>query len=58
MKALGVPEVWVISPEARTCEVLLLKDGRLETAAVLRAGQLQPTHLPGVTIDIAAIWPK
>ena len=57
-ETLGVPEVWVISPEARTCEVLLLKDGRLETAAVLRAGQLQPTHLPGVTIDIAAIWPK
>jgi Uma2 family endonuclease len=57
-ETLGVPEVWVVSPEARTCEVLLLKDGRLETAAILRQGQLLPAHLPGVTIDIAAIWPK
>jgi Uma2 family endonuclease len=57
-ESLGVPEVWVVSPEARTCEVLLLKDGRLQTTAVLREGQLQPSHLPGVSIDIAAIWPK
>jgi Uma2 family endonuclease len=57
-ESLGVPEVWVISPEARTCEVLLLKDGRLETTSVFRQGQLQPSHLTGVAIDIAAIWPK
>ena len=57
-ESLGVPEVWVISPEARTVEVLLLKDSRLETTAVLRTGQLQPSHLSGVAVDIAAIWPK
>jgi Uma2 family endonuclease len=57
-ESLGVPEVWVVSPEARTCEVLLLKDSRLETSAVLREGQLNPSRLTGVVIDIAAIWPK
>jgi Uma2 family endonuclease len=57
-ESLGVPEVWVVSPEARTCEVLLLKDGRLQTTAVSREGQLRPSHLPGVAIDITAIWPK
>jgi Uma2 family endonuclease len=57
-ESLGVPEVWVVSPEARTCEVLLLKDGRLQTTAILREGQLQPSRLAGVAIDITAIWPK
>jgi Uma2 family endonuclease len=57
-ESLGVPEVWVVSPEARTCEVLLLKDGRLQTTAVLREGQLHPSHLAGEAIDITAIWPK
>jgi Uma2 family endonuclease len=57
-ESLGVPEVWVISPEARTVEVLLLKDGRLATSALLREGHLNPVRLPGVAIDIEAIWPK
>jgi Uma2 family endonuclease len=57
-ESLGVPEVWVVSLETRTVEVLSLKDGRLQTAALLREGQLKPMHLPGVSVDIAAIWPK
>jgi Uma2 family endonuclease len=55
---LGVPEVWVVSPEAQTVEVLSLKDGRLSTTALLREGELRPLHLPGVSVDIAAIWPR
>jgi Uma2 family endonuclease len=55
---LGVPEVWVVSPEARTIEVLSLKDGRLSTTALKREGQIKPAHLAGVAIEIAAIWPK
>jgi len=57
-ESLGVPEVWVVSPEARTVEVLSLHNGRLSTTALLREGQLNPTQLPGVAIDATAIWPK
>jgi len=57
-ESLGVPEVWVVSPEAQTVEVMLLKDGRLSTAALLREGQLKPEHFPEAAVDIASIWPK
>jgi Uma2 family endonuclease len=57
-ESLGVPEVWVVSPEAQTVEVLLLKDGRLATNSLLREGQLKPTRFPEASVDIAAIWPK
>ena len=54
----GVPDVWVVSPEARTVEVLSLKDARFSATALLREGQLKPSQLPGVIIEVAAIWPK
>ena len=57
-ESLGVPEVWVISPEARTIEVLLLQEGQLATTAVLRDGGLKPVRFPEASIDIEAIWPK
>ena len=57
-ESLGVPEVWVVSPEAQTVEVMLLKDGRLGTSALLREGQLKPAHFQGAAVDIALIWPK
>ena len=57
-ESLGVPEVWVVSPEARTVEVLSLKDGLLSTTSLLREGQLKPAQFPSVAIDIASIWPK
>jgi Uma2 family endonuclease len=57
-ESLGVPEVWVVSPEAETVEVLLLQDGRLTTTTLLREGVLKPTRFPDAAIDIAAIWPK
>ncbi len=57
-ESLGVPEIWVISPEAQTVEVLLLQDGRLATTSLLREGQLAPTHFLDAVVDIAAIWPK
>jgi Uma2 family endonuclease len=55
-ESLGVPEIWVLSPEGRTFEVLLLKEGKLTTVALLREGTLRPTQFPEVTIDIASVW--
>ena len=57
-ESLGVPEVWVVSPEAQTVEVLLLNEGRLSTATLLREGQLRPSHFPAAIVDAASIWPK
>jgi Uma2 family endonuclease len=57
-ESIGVPEVWVVSPEAQTVEVLLLQDGRLATAALLRRGELRPVHFPCAEVEVSAIWPK
>jgi Uma2 family endonuclease len=57
-ESLGVPEVWVVSPEAQTVEVLLLQGGHLVTTNLLRQGQVQPTRFPDAAVDVAAIWPK
>jgi Uma2 family endonuclease len=57
-EGLGVPEVWVVSPEAQTVEVLLLQDGHFGTTSMLRQGQLKPTRFPEAVVDIASIWPK
>lgn len=56
--SLGVPEAWVVSPEARTVEVLYLEDGRLRRVQLLAEGILTPQHFPTVKVDIAAIWPE
>ena len=56
-ESLGVPEVWVISPEARTFEVLQLESGKLRTISALRKGQLSPKHFPAAVVDIASAWP-
>ena len=55
--AIGVPEVWVISPEARTVEVLHLENNRLRNAQIVAQGTLTLRHFPGVQVDIATIWP-
>jgi Uma2 family endonuclease len=52
-----VPEVWVISPEARTVEVLYLEDNYLRSSHVLVTGTLTPKLFPQVTVAIASIWP-
>ena len=56
--SLGVPEVWVVSPEGRTVEVLELEQGRLETKAIVNQGQLRPRRFPEAPIDVPALWPQ
>lgn len=56
--SIGVPEVWVVSPEGLTVEILYLKDGRLRRSAVMAEGILTPQRFPNVHVDITAIWPK
>jgi Uma2 family endonuclease len=55
-ESLGVPEVWVLSPEGRTLEVLLLKEAKLTTVAFLGEGTLRPTQFPEVAVDVASVW--
>lgn len=54
----GVDEVWLVSPEARTVEVLRLQNSRLERLGLFADGILKPKHFPAVQIDIAGIWPE
>ena len=56
-ESIGTPEVWVISPEGRTVEILYLQDGRLRTTAIVREGILKPREFPHVQVNIAQMWP-
>jgi Uma2 family endonuclease len=56
-ESIGLEEVWLISPEAATVEILLLQDGKLRQSQILTQGILKPKHFPGVQIDISGIWP-
>lgn len=57
-ESLGVPEVWVLSPEARTIEVLRLQDGKLQITQAVERGKLSPTRFPGVVVDVPSVWPS
>lgn len=55
--SIGVPEVWLASPDAQSVEVRLLSEGKFKTASILVDGLLRPTRFPGVSISVAVIWP-
>jgi Uma2 family endonuclease len=56
--SIGVPEVWFISPEAQSVEVLLLKHGKMERTAILVEGSLEPSQFPGATVSVSALFPE
>jgi len=57
-ESMGVPELWIISPEAQTIEVVLLENGKLITHEVLTQGQLSPRRFPGIAVEVMSIWPE
>ena len=58
-ESLGVPELWVLSPEARSVEIMQLSaDQRLETVAIVNQGQIHPKLFPQVGVDVTSIWPR
>jgi Uma2 family endonuclease len=54
---LSLPELWVLSPPARSIEVLQLQDGKLRTAQIVNSGQLHPLRFPETVVDVASVWP-
>jgi len=56
-ESIGTEEVWLVSTEAATVEVLYLEDGKLRRSAILAEGVLTPKHFAAIKIDIAQIWP-
>jgi Uma2 family endonuclease len=54
--SVGVPDVWVISPEARTVEVLTFENGGMHgRQAFCDSAFASPTY-PQVTVDVADLW--
>jgi Uma2 family endonuclease len=55
--SIGVPEAWLVSPEARSVEIRLLAEGRLAVSEVLVSGDLHPVRFPQVAVGVPAIYP-
>jgi Uma2 family endonuclease len=55
----GVSEYWLVDPDEESVEVLRLTNGRLTLAQkAVRIGRLTSPALPGLTIDLAALFSR
>jgi Uma2 family endonuclease len=55
-ESIGVPEVWVLSPEAKTVEVLQLESGTLRRVALLMERFVSPLLSAHCQIDLSAVF--
>jgi Uma2 family endonuclease len=54
---LAVPEYWVVDPQARTLERLVLRDGAYSIAASAEGDEtLKPESFEGLEIPLAELW--
>jgi Uma2 family endonuclease len=55
--ALGVPEYWLIDPEASTLERLVLREGTYSIVEALEgAATFRPDGFEGLEIDLGLLW--
>lgn len=53
----GVPEYWVVDPEADRVEVHQLRDGRYGKPVIVEVGEpLTTSALPGLVVDLARVF--
>jgi Uma2 family endonuclease len=54
--SIGVPEAWILLPESKQLTCYLLQEGELRPAWQAEAGQVTPTRLPKVTVEVTDLW--
>ncbi|MGD0529500.1 MAG: Uma2 family endonuclease [Polyangiaceae bacterium] len=55
--ALGVPEYWLLDPQERTLERLVLRDGAYPIAASLADDEtFRPESFEGFAIPLGRLW--